>query len=425
MAHARLGPSNHRWPHCPGSVRVEAQYPDIAGAAAIDGTGSHLLLELCLRNNCRAEAYDGHIIGANHEENPSGWMVAPDRIERVQMCLDYISRRVAELKLAYPGTGCTVEVLAESESYPGHRFGRDDWWGTVDITIVVKDHNGLLMFIEVCDYKDGRGWVHSENNSQLLGYMCGKLHKGANPKRPIPVRMSIVQPKTNRAVRYQDANSVELDSQFIALNDAASRTDDPDAPLVAGKHCQWCKHKPNCEAEASQSIGVLIMTTNNISPSNGNSLFELVNEMLGDITAVPADKLIRLADAREGIVAVFDKVEAEIQRRIESGDSVEGYAMLPGNGSNRWSAEEEEIVKMLKARRLKNEDIYPKKLISPAQVLKLGTLTKEQKEKIQKQYIIYVPSNKMMLTKVRRQREADDPAKLFADVVTPLTVSFI
>ena len=58
--HARLAPSNHRWPHCAGSVREEERYPDIAGEAAIDGTGSHLLLEYSLMHNVPASAYIGH-----------------------------------------------------------------------------------------------------------------------------------------------------------------------------------------------------------------------------------------------------------------------------------------------------------------------------------------------------------------------------
>ena len=73
--HARLGPSNHRWPHCPGSIREEANYPDVSGEAAIDGTGSHLLLEMCLDNNVLAIQYDQQIIGANSPEHTGGWLV--------------------------------------------------------------------------------------------------------------------------------------------------------------------------------------------------------------------------------------------------------------------------------------------------------------------------------------------------------------
>ena len=50
--HAKLSPSKrHRWAACPGSVREEAAYPEQpSGAAAIDGTRSHTLLEYCIKN---------------------------------------------------------------------------------------------------------------------------------------------------------------------------------------------------------------------------------------------------------------------------------------------------------------------------------------------------------------------------------------
>ena len=49
-AHAQLSPSKrHRWALCPGSIREEAKFPDErSGAAAIDGTHSHTLLEFCI-----------------------------------------------------------------------------------------------------------------------------------------------------------------------------------------------------------------------------------------------------------------------------------------------------------------------------------------------------------------------------------------
>ena len=76
---------------------------------------------------------------------------------------------------------------------------------------------------------------------------------------------------------------------------------------------------------------------------------------------------------------IFDKVDDEIERRLVNGDTVPGYAMQPGNSSNQWNSPEEDIAKMLKSRRLKKEQIYPAKLISCAQVLKLKELTPEQK----------------------------------------------
>lgn len=419
-AHARLGPSNDRWPKCAPSVREEAAYPDISGDAAIDGTGSHELLEMCLKNGVRAEVYDGQLIGVGHPDRPLGWLVGPDRIARVQMCLDYVERRVNELKADYPMAKVVVE--SESKADPGGAFGRDDWWGTVDITITVFTPDvDYPRFIEVIDYKDGRGWVHVPGNTQLLAYLFGKIrpHVASGPDKVRPfrpervggVRMTIVQPKTSPVVRYEEPTVSELIREAEALARAADRTDDPDAPLIPGKHCKWCKHKPNCNAESEQSLATVKTMSNDVIATDGQSLFELVGKVLGDVAGLDNEKLAQLADARAGLESAFDKVEEEIQRRIELGDSVPGYAMAPGRGSNVWNAPEEDIVKSLKGRKLKLADIYPPKLASPAQILKSDKLTDAQKERIQKDLVAH-KAGKLTLKKVKR----DQQEKVLKDV---------
>lgn len=429
--HARLGPSDKTWPGCPGSPRVNADYEDIAGAPAIDGTGSHILLEECLKNGVRAESYDGHIIGVNHPDNPMGWLVNIDRIERVQQGLDYVARRHAELSAKYPSPTYTIELTAESHSDPGARIGRDDWWGTVDITIVVMNPFGSKIYLEVIDYKDGRGYVSEKKNTQLLSYLIGKMN---DDDGMIDYRTTIVQPKTNPSVRYDEPTSIEIKHYIQTLTDAAHATDDPNAPLIAGDHCTWCKHgrAKNCTAKSEQSLERMAPMIENIGAGSG-SLFEIIKQTFGDITAMDSGELEELADAKAGVMEVFARVDAEIQRRIEDPDdnTVTGHAMLPGRSSNNWikdpdktDEENEEIIfKMLKGRRLKKDDCYPAKLITAAAALKLDILTKDQKEKIQEKYIVKTPGKKT-LQKVRQSAETNDAAVMFADVAKPV-VSFI
>jgi len=445
--HARLSPSNKRWPNCPGSVREESRYEDAPGAAAIDGTGSHLLLEMCLENNVNAHVYDQQIIGANHEDNPNGWLVAPDRIERVQMALDYIRRRVDELTEMWPD--CDVLVESETKSDPGGAFGRDDWWGTCDITLTARHKmTGEVYFIEVVDYKDGQGYVSEKNNSQNISYLFGKLRPHiASPTtqvRPFTpgnvrgCRMTIIQPKTNPVVRYQcttrpedgvTVTSVVEAAEELAM--AAHATDDPNAPLVPGKHCQWCKANPkrggHCTEQSNQSLRVVeAMATNEIVPGN-QSLFEYISKVMTDPKSLTEEQLAELADAEEGIQAVFDKVKSEIKDRIGQGITVPGYAMQPGRGSNKWNEDEKVIAKKLRGRKLKTADIYPPKLISPAQVMKLPQLNDAQKERIKKELITYV-EGKLTLKKVAREKVANDSVDLmFADVpkIETDSVSFI
>ena len=444
--HARLSPSNHRWPVCPGSVREEANYPDIAGEAAIDGTGSHLLLEMCLENNVPAIQYDQQIIGANHPDHISGWLVGLDRCKRVQMCLDYVQRRVTELKTEYPG--CTVTVEAESRSDPGGMFGRDDWQGTCDITIICRDdHLGDVLFIEAIDYKDGRGWVHVPDNTQLIAYLVGKMRlfivSGSDLVRPFRVdrvkhcRMTIVQPKTNPVIRYQC--STRPDDNFSPrivldkaekLSDAARATDDPNAPTRSGKHCQWCKANPkrggHCVTATEKSLQVVTTMSNTELVATDIPAFEYISKVVADPKSLTSDQLSELLSAKDALMAAFDKCSAEIQERIESGEQVNGYAMQPGRASRVWNESEEEMVKKLKSRRLKLDDIYPKKLISVAALLKSDKLSDAQKKKIEAD-LVSTKAGKMTLKKVAHSVAQsstgmlESTQQMFADVPLPVT----
>lgn len=427
--HARLGPSNHRWPHCPGSVREEAAYPDIPGEAAIDGTGSHLLLEMCLNNGVRAEVYDQQIIGANHPEHPSGWLVGTERIVRVQMCLDYLASRVKELQGMFPGSKVIVE--AESRSDPGGAFGRTDWWGTCDITITVVNTHNKLMHMEVIDYKDGRGYVDARNNTQLESYLFGKLRPfiGAGPDLVRPfntvavhgnLRMTIVQPKIEgKVVRKEEVSLMELVERAEKLSAAARWTDQPDAPLIPDNkggngYCRWCKHKPNCTAQGEKGLEEIKAMSTELQVVDGN-LFELAGQALGNVSNMSNEQLTKLIDAEPGIMSVFDKAREELEDRLSKGDHIPGWQMLPGRGANVWNDSEEAIVKALKGRRLKLDEIMPRKLASPAQILKSNNLKPEQKERIEKELVTHkVGSNK--LTRVSHQVEDKSTEVMFADV---------
>lgn len=423
--HARLGPSNHRWVYCPGSVREEANYPDISSAAAIDGTGSHLLLEMCLINGVPAATYDGQIIGTNHDDNPGGWLVGKERIDRVQMCLDYVSRRYRELQQQYPGATITIE--AETHADPGAMYGRDDWWGTVDITITVIQDDRCL-FIEIADYKDGRGWVSEKDNTQFISYAAGKMRPyvaaGRHIKWPEMVgacRLTVVQPKTNPPVRYDEPTPQQVLDRAGWMAERAALTDDPNAPLIpddkGGKgYCRWCKHRDNCEAlngASTDALKVMIVEENN---TENLPLFEQLNMVVENVDLLDNEKLASLADSKARVMAIYDKVEETIKSRLEQGQSVPGYAMQPGRGTRVWNAPEEDIAKMLKGRKWKKDDIYPPKLISVAQVMKSDKLDDKQKERIEKEFVSFKAGN-MTLQKVSRDHQPEkDVVQMFAGV---------
>ena len=426
--HARLSPSNKRWPYCPGSVREEEVYPDVAGDAAIDGTGSHILLELSLINNVQAITYDQQIIGSNHIDRPGGWLIDIERCNRVQICLDYVVRRKKELEERY--SGCKIIVQAESKSNPGAFCQRDDWWGTCDITITVVDQKDQVIFIEAVDYKDGRGYVSEKWNSQLIAYLFGKMVE-CKSDVIVGFRMTIIQPKTNTPIRYMCSTNpdhgLHNDSLMEKVNwliERAAATDDPNAPLISGKHCQWCKHNPKrggtCTASTEKSMEVINIMTNEIAVLNSDDgLLELITKAVSDVKSLEPDQLTKLADAKAGFLAAFDKVFTEIQERIETGVPVPGYAMLPGNAKKVWAEEEDVIVKKLKAKRFKKDEIYPSKLVTPAAALKKSDLTPIQKKKIAEELITEM-AGKMTLKKVEYDHKAiKDVDTMFMGIEEP------
>lgn len=418
--HARLSPSNHRWVYCPGSIREEAVYPDISGAAAIDGTGSHLLLELCLNNNRLPQSYLGEIVGANHEDKPGGWLVNQDRIDRVSICTDYVERRMKELNT----NTNRVAIITESKSNPGELVNRVDWWGTVDITLIVYDGLDIqlqcpILFVEVIDYKDGRNFVDVKNNPQLLAYLAG-----TTMLKSIDSRMTIIQPKTNRPIRYRNSNSEELCYNFADLAYSAKATDNPNASLIPDDkngrgYCLWCKHKGNCKALNDKKLEVFDVLKNH------NSAFESIAEMFKDMNKTTGSELSQLLDTKPIIDDLFKRAQEEAESRLNQGIGIPGYAMHPGKSKKEWDIKEEDLVRKLRACKLKKEEIYISNLISPAQVLKHPSLTEKQKTRFENNYIVMIPGNRK-ITPI--SREAKDPVDIFKDIDVQCTtdkVSFI
>lgn len=245
--HARLSPSNHRWVHCPGSVREESVYPKTVSKHALDGTLSHLLLEKVLIHKGDPEELIGQplVLESDKDEAAHTTVIDESRLTRVMVVPIYIERRINEILKAFPNKkDIQFEIDTESRSDPGAMVGRDDWWGTADVTFRAFTPYEEL-HLEIIDYKDGRTPVDVFNNPQLIAYLYGKtehFHMGDRT-----YRMTVIQPKTQPIIKYQDISYGDLLIQVGNLIKSANATDSENAPLVWGDHCRWCLHRNNCE----------------------------------------------------------------------------------------------------------------------------------------------------------------------------------
>jgi len=418
--HAKLSPSKRsRWALCPGSIREEAKYPDEGGGpAAIDGTHSHMLLEVCLKENDKASFY----IGAEMEDHEGKFVVDADRAARVQSALDYIDQRVAE----HNGL---CEVISETRVDPEHLLGRKDLSGTVDVQIIGGNT------LELIDYKDGMGIVSAEGNLQLEQYAYGVL---AGYKLPVngdypfeTVRMTIIQPKLAlKGMKPITSHDVSvrslLDSMGTIITQAAA-TDQPDAPLVPGEsQCKFCRAKGSCAALAG-----------NVMKEVGIMFQPVVTQTL-DVAQQSADKdpstmddaqIRQIMEAAPLMRQLLEGVEKEALRRLESGQTIPGLKLVNGRGSRAWALPEDDMAEKLVKMGIPKSAIYETKLVTPAKAEKLTwekrdgskvTLTDRQLKTMETEYVVKM-AGKLTVVPESDGRPAvvKNAAPLFGAVETP------
>mgnify|MGYP001191854869 CR=1 FL=1 len=389
--HAQLSPSKRsRWALCPGSIREEAKYPDQgSGPAAIDGTHSHTLLEICIE---RGLIHPPELIGQTLIDDDGDFTVDQARAERVKIAIDYIKARVEEEKTPF----LIPKVLSEERVDPKWLLGRDDLSGTVDVQI-----HGYEV-LELIDYKDGMGVVSAEGNMQLEQYAYGVL---AGFKLPIngdypfkTVRMTIIQPKLAlkgmKPITSWDVSVRELLTNMGTIVIQAAATDAPDAPLVPGEsQCKFCRAKGSCAALAS-----------NVMKEVGIMFQPVVTQTL-DVAQQSADKdpaqmddaqIRQIMEAAPLMRQLLEAVEKEALRRLEAGQAVPGLKLVHGRGSRAWALPEAEMADKLVKMGIPKTAIYETKLVTPAKAEKLtwekrdGTkvqLTDRQLKRMDQEYV--------------------------------------
>lgn len=362
--HARLSPSGAAgWMNCVGweSDSTGSKYSD-------EGTAAHSLASWCLTEFKPATAYLGRVIKAGKHE----FVVDDEMAENVQVYVDRVLSFAGSITQA--GEFVPIHQLLVEQAVPiGHITGEEDAEGTSDAIILTDDGEEL----QVHDLKYGMGErVDAEKNPQLMLYGLGALVISdllgyALVQR---VRCVIHQPRLNHVSGWV-CTIEELQAFAREVADAAARKRgeplpmslEPGAMNLAGtpplnpgeKQCRWCAKKAKCEALDA-------FVTEQIGAD-----FEDMTESGVPSTAYPPATLGRKMAATNLVEDWCRAVRAEVEKRLFAGDEVEGYKLVEGKrGARAWSdaTQAEEVCKSM---RLKQEEMYTFKLISPTQAEKL------------------------------------------------------
>lgn len=360
MAHAKLSPSGaHRWMACPGSVNLEAPFPDTSSVYAAEGTVAHDVAAQCLIDNRDPASFIGDVMEVD------GFTFTVDKA-MADYVADYVKlvRELAEGKTLY----------AESKVPIGHLTGEEGATGTSDAVIIdVAERN-----LSIVDLKYGMGvTVEANDNPQLMMYALGALEMYNILCDFDTVSMYIHMPRLNYVAECH-ISTEELLKFGATVWQAASRTRSEVTYTTPGeKQCRFCKAKATCPALRTAMAEIVDGT----SAATIDEFADLVPEVPNMETG---DNYLSIAMSKVGLVEDWCKgVRAEVERRLLAGQKVDGFKLVEGRRGNRKWSDEAEVEALLKSFRMRQDEMYDMSLISPTKAEKMFKSNPKRWEKVE------------------------------------------
>ncbi len=380
---------------CAGSHVLQQGQPDNANSYSAEGTAAHQVLTWAGQFGKDAADFIGRVIRLDE-----GGRVIPDAeagrastyefrvddamAEHVQVCLDYVREVAGEHPVLY-------DVKVNYATYLG--VPEDDAWGTTDVIILLPDE------IVVVDFKYGMGvevkagydeivetaamhGVRPMPNPQMGCYGLGALTAYRDFADFQRARLVISQPRISKAPSEYDLSIEALEDWGVnVVGEAVAKCQRAEATIETvndcrhwdnsylnpgEKQCRFCKAKATCPALRNE-VASMVFGSAPATPDEFKDAGEIVvSSTLEDCTPPEGAAWLSACLQKADLIEDWCKgIRAEVERRLLAGESVPDFKVVAGKRGNRQFRDEAEAETMLKSMRLKLEDMYDLKLISP------------------------------------------------------------
>lgn len=357
--HALISASaSGRWLPCPGSIALSQGKPDNSSEAARWGTACHELSAWCLEGGITdAEAFRGRLI----EVEGQTFTVDDKMIDCANVYIDVVFR------LAETTGG---QLLVEQRVDYSAVVGVPESFGTADAIILA----GTTIY--VIDLKTGQRGVDAKGNTQLKLYALGALEEFGLVADFENVVLMIVQPPKSHEPSSSEVTVEDLQTfgryaakqaqKGAALIDVTD-IDEIMPHLIAGDHCHayYCKARSTCPKLRGQVSEAVFADFEALEPEN------VASGSNTPVVVTDAEHLAQLLAQCDLIEGWCKEIRAAAFDWAMDGVEVPGFKLVQGRSGARAWTDETAAEAALKAMRLKQDEMYSQKLLSPTQIEKV------------------------------------------------------
>ncbi len=397
--HAQLSPSSaHRWTECTASIKAAYGLRDDGSEAARLGTTGHQLSAECLEFGFSPQDYLGKkmvfwadIFGNSGEDWIEHLNIGTDAFSQHHQHTVVVDQDMIDACSAYINFVLQQAELSDATLYIeqrvpiGHITGEEGAGGTSDVVMAATK---LLTTI---DLKLGRVKVMAYDvitpagvdiitneptpevlrmNLQLALYLLGSLKK--YPGDYTHVKAVIVQPHLHHVSEYScTVEELLALGEWIKERAEATRTARVFAP--SEDNCHYCKAKLTCKAREDAVLSTALVGFDDIDDASPAPI--RINH-LGSLY----DKVGMIQDwCKDVVKRVFS--ELSLGQPVMRNDGLQ-YKLVAGKKGDRKFDDEEVVEQMFKSMRLKQDEMYTRKLITPTAAEKLAQPTKQGRKVI-------------------------------------------